>query len=48
MSMPIELAKRTFEAAPAAERQSAFQLAARVCVTLLDLDCARDVSALAR
>ena len=43
----IELAKRTFEAAPAAERQSAFQRAARVCVILLDLDCARDVSALA-
>jgi CHAT domain-containing protein len=43
----IELAKRTFEAAPAGERQSAFQLAARVCVILLDLDCARDVSALA-
>jgi hypothetical protein len=43
----IELAKRTFEAAPAAGRQSAFQRAARICVILLDLDCARDVSALA-
>ncbi len=42
----IGLAKRTFETAPAAERQSAFQLAAWVCVTLLDLDCARDVTAL--
>ncbi|HEV7547293.1 MAG TPA: hypothetical protein VGO42_22225, partial [Reyranella sp.] len=42
----IALAKRTFETAPAADRQVAFQLAARVCVTLLDLDCARDVTAL--
>ena len=42
----IRLARRTFETAPAAERQSAFQLAAWVCVTLLDLDCARDVTAL--
>jgi CHAT domain-containing protein len=42
----IGLAKRTFETAPAAERQSAFQLAAWACVTLLDLDCARDVTAL--
>src|SRR5258707_8802919 len=42
----IGLAKRTFETAPAADRQVAFQLAARVCVTLLDLDCARDVTAL--
>jgi CHAT domain len=42
----IVLAKRAFETAPAAERQSAFQRAAWVCVTLLDLDCARDVTAL--
>src|SRR6266567_1845446 len=42
----IALAKRTFETAPAADRQVAFQLAARVCVTLLDLDCAHDVTAL--
>jgi hypothetical protein len=42
----IQLARRAFETAPAAERQSAFQLAVRVCVTLLDLDCARDVTAL--
>ena len=42
----IRQAIRTFETAPAAERQPAFQLAAWVCVTLLDLDCARDVTAL--
>jgi len=42
----IQLAKRAFATASAADRQPAFQLAARVCVTLLDLDCARDVTAL--
>jgi CHAT domain len=42
----IGLAKRTFATAPATERQSAFQGAAWVCVTLLDLDCARELTAL--
>ncbi len=42
----IQLAKRAFATASAADRQPAFQLAARVCVILLDLDCARDVTAL--
>ena len=38
--------KQGFATASAADRQAAFQLAARVCVTLIDLDCARDVNAL--
>jgi hypothetical protein len=42
----IQLAKQGFATASAADRQAAFQLAARVCVTLVDLDCARDVNAL--
>jgi CHAT domain len=44
----IALAKQGFATASAADRQVAFQLAARVCVTLIDLDCARDVNALTR
>jgi hypothetical protein len=42
----VVLAKRSFETASAADRQSAFQIAVRVCVTLLDLDCARELTAL--
>ena len=44
----IALAKQGFASASATDRQAAFRLAARVCVTLLDLDCARDVNALTR
>ncbi len=43
-----ESARRGFETASAAERQSAFQLAAWTCIALLDVDCARNVMALTR
>ena len=40
----VELAKRLFEAAPVSERQDAFQIAAYVCATTWDVECARDLA----
>jgi CHAT domain-containing protein len=40
----VELATRLFEAAPLSERQNAFQFAAYVCATTLDVECARDLA----
>jgi CHAT domain-containing protein len=41
----IELAKQRAEAAPPAQRQDAYRLAARVCMITLDMECAQDVYA---
>lgn len=43
----IKAAKRAVETASPGDRQAAYQLAARVCMVTLDLDCARDVLNLA-
>jgi CHAT domain-containing protein len=40
----VGLATRLFEAAPPSERQSAFQFAAYVCATTLDVECARNLA----
>src|SRR4029077_589139 len=41
----IELAKQLPEAAPPAQRQEAYRLAAQVCMITFDMDCAKDVYA---
>src|SRR5262245_2190055 len=39
----VDLLKRTVEAAPLTERESVYQAAGMICVTLWDVDCAQDV-----
>jgi hypothetical protein len=41
----IKLAKQRAEAAPPAQRQDAYRLAAQVCMITLDMECAQDVYA---
>jgi hypothetical protein len=41
----IELAKQLAEAAPPAQRQDAYRLAAQVCMVTLDMECAQNIYA---